>query len=98
MAETFRKYYNEVDFSAESLPVKLRDESFNAIGTESNPLEIKTNFFLPYSEVGVQNGSFSLPLGIPTKFVAGVDIKISGMGTSATANIMASTDIRGWLE
>jgi hypothetical protein len=36
--EQFKKYYNAIDFGTESLPVRIKDESFNAIGTTSNPI------------------------------------------------------------
>lgn len=56
------------------------------------------SFFLPNSELGVQNGAFSIELKIPTKFISGVDLKMSAIGTSASANIVATCAVRGWLE
>lgn len=56
------------------------------------------NFFLPHGEVCAENGSVSMALEIPESFPAGTDVKVSVIGTSASANITATVGIRGWLE
>ena len=43
------------------------------------------NFFMPYTEVQLQDGSIYIPLEEPTRFPATVDIKISVISDSADA-------------
>jgi hypothetical protein len=57
-----------------------------------------TSFFLPYSEAGVENGSIDLSIHLPTRLPAGTDLKVSGIGTSSSANQNCMVVLRGWLE
>jgi hypothetical protein len=51
--------------------------------------------FYPFTEVICANTSQHVPLEIPTKLVAKVDLKVSGI---ATFSGIASVALRGWLE
>jgi hypothetical protein len=51
--------------------------------------------FYPYTEVVCANTSEHVTLDVPTRLVAGVDIKVSGIATFAGT---ASIALRGWLE
>lgn len=67
-------------------------------GTYSDLASASRTFFLPHVEASVENGSFELNLKMPEKFPAGTDIKVSAIGTGASANIIATVGMRGWLE
>jgi len=56
------------------------------------------NVFYPYSEIGVQDGAFTITYDLPMKFVAGADIKVSAMGDATNADALCSVQYRGWLE
>lgn len=56
----------------------------------------KRDFFFPYTEVIVQDNSFTRELEIPTKLVSGVDIKVSAI--SPDGDTYCSCALRGWLE
>lgn len=89
-------YIYQVNFGA--IAAGTQGCRFTTRAKYDNLVGSAVNFFLPYSEVGVQNGSFELDLKQPTKLPAGVDLKVSAIGTSASANINATVALRGWLE
>jgi len=55
------------------------------------------NFFLPFAEIGVMNGSIQLPVEEVQKIPATTDIKASVIGDSAQGALCTSA-VRGWLE
>jgi hypothetical protein len=56
------------------------------------------NVFYPYSEIGVQDGAFTITYDTPMKFIAGADIKVSATGDATNADALCSVQYRGWLE
>jgi|GEM_PF-956502 hypothetical protein len=56
------------------------------------------NVFYPYSEIGVQDGAFTITYDVPMKFIAGADIKVSATGDATNADALCSVQYRGWLE
>jgi hypothetical protein len=55
------------------------------------------NFFLPFAEIGVMNGSIQLPVEEVQKVPATTDIKASVIGDSAQG-ALCTCAVRGWLE
>ena len=60
--------------------------------------DLKSTIFYPYSEIGVQDGAFTITYVLPMKFPEGVDIKVSCVGDANNANGSATVQYRGWLE
>lgn len=56
------------------------------------------DLFYPYSEIGVEQGPFTISYVIPMKFTEGVDIRVLAKGDNAAANGTATVQWRGWLE
>lgn len=56
------------------------------------------SIFYPYSEIGIQDGPFTITYDVPMKFIAGTDIKVSAQGDAANADALCSVQYRGWLE
>lgn len=56
---------------------------------------ITDSIFYPYTDIVVSNSSQEVKLDQPTKFPAGVDIKVSALATYAGT---AQITLRGWLE
>ena len=56
------------------------------------------DLFYPFSEIGVQDGPFTIVFSIPMKFVSGCDLRVLCKGDSAAANGIATSQFRGWLE
>jgi hypothetical protein len=56
-----------------------------------------STIFYPYSEIGIINQAFMLPLEIPTRIPATADLKISAVGDTALA-VNCTATIRGWQE
>lgn len=54
------------------------------------------DFFMPYSEVLLEDMPFTKEISIPTGIPAGVDINV--LATAYTANCMCISILRGWLE
>jgi hypothetical protein len=53
------------------------------------------NIFYPYTEILIQNNTAPVTLLCPTKLPTGVDIKVSGIASTAG---VATVVLRGWLE
>lgn len=54
--------------------------------------------FYPYSEIGVQDGPFTISYDVPMKFPSGTDIRVVIQGDAANADAICSVQYRGWLE
>ncbi len=65
-------------------------------GTYSDLEGAVTDFFMPYFEIQLRNGTFCREFEIPLKFVAGTDIKFSAIAEAAGTS--CTTALRGWLE
>lgn len=61
----------------------------------NRPSEVLT-FFLPYTEIAMTNGFAYRPLEIPTSFIEGVRIIVTGLADQDGA--ICSIALRGWLE
>jgi len=64
----------------------------NTTGTNLTP----GIFFIPFTEIIVQDNSVVKPLEVPTKLPSGVDLKVSAISPEGAA--VASCVLRGWLE
>lgn len=56
----------------------------------------RLDFFMPYTNVIVTDGSVDIPIESPTKFIEGVDIKVSAVCPDGAS--YGAVAIRGWLE
>lgn len=56
-----------------------------------------STIFYPFSETGIENGSFVRHLEVPSKIPAQADLKISVIGDTAQA-VTCNAAIRGWIE
>jgi len=61
----------------------------------TRPTEV-LNFFMPYTEFAMPNGTVLRPLEIPTKFIEGVRINVTGVADQDGA--VCSVALRGWVE
>lgn len=62
---------------------------------DNKALAIRT-FFLPYTEVIIEDGAYHRELEIPTKLPAGVDLKVQVRGL--VADCVCTCSLRGWME
>ncbi len=65
-------------------------------GTYNDLDSAVVDFFMPYFEVQLRNGTFARDFEVPLKFVAGTDIKFSAIAEAAGTS--CTTALRGWLE
>ena len=65
-------------------------------GTYDNLIGTITSFFQTYTEVTMQDTTVDVPLEMPTKFIAGTDIKVSAISPDGAS--AGSCVIRGWVE
>ena len=56
------------------------------------------SIFHPFSEIGVQDGPFTITYDVPMKFPAGCDIRVVAQGDATNADALCSVQYRGWLE
>lgn len=59
---------------------------------------VRCTLFYPFSEIGVEQGPFTITYVVPMKFTEGVDIRVVAKGDSAAANGTATVQYRGYLE
>lgn len=91
-------YITSIAFSS-ALSTAVKAVRFTTRATYDNISELVLTaglFFMSYHEVVLLNGSYTKELEIPTKFSAGVDLKVSAKSDSAGA--VCGCYLRGWLE
>lgn len=88
-------YIYNLLFSAGS-NVASRPVRFITKATYENASGSKIDFFMPYTNVIITDGSVDVPIECPTKFCEGVDIKVSAISPDGAA--YGAVTMRGWLE
>lgn len=54
------------------------------------------DFFMPYTNVVINDGSVDVPIELPTKFCEGIDIKVNAISPDGAT--YGAVTLRGWLE
>jgi len=81
-----KKYYIwQITYASSSGTSK--DARFTLRANYNNMDNALSTLFYPYSEIGVQDSTFTIPYEIPMKFPAGTDIKVSVISASGAAAI-----------
>ena len=75
-----------------------RSGTFSTKATYDNLRNEKLDFFMVYHQKGVQDGEFTKDLDPPTRFIEGVDLKVSFKGDAGNADAIVHWEMRGWLE
>ncbi len=90
-------YINQIAFGASAVTVnKVVSFYTRATFDDRSKTVLEPGFFQDYSEIVLYNASMDRTLDPPTRFPAGVDLKISAIATDSTA--IATCSIRGWIE
>lgn len=76
--------------------VANRPVRFITKATYDNINKIRTNFFIPYTNVIIVDGTCDVPIEIPTKYCEWVDIKVNAISPDGAS--YAAVTIRWWLE
>jgi len=76
--------------------VANRPVRFMTLATFDSSTSRKIPLYMPYTNVIVTDGSVDVPIEIPTKFPAGVDIKVSAISPDGAS--YGAVALRGWLK
>lgn len=64
---------------------------------DKSGLVLPANLFIPFHELFIVDQSFTKVLEMPTRFPAGVDIKVSALSDASGANEKCSCSLRGYV-
>ena len=88
-------YITSISFSVGGA-TKEKAAVFTTLAKYDDKADVATTFFLPYTEVIIEDNAHSKQLEVPLKIVAGVDLKVQVRGF--VADCMCSCALRGWIE
>jgi hypothetical protein len=88
-------YVTSVSFSVGGT-TKEKAAVFTTLATYDNKAAALRTFFLPYTEVIIEDEAYTRELEIPTKLPAGTDLKVQVRGL--VADCVCSCSLRGWIE
>lgn len=88
-------YVTSISFSVGGA-TKEKTAVFTTLAKYDNKADAIRNFFLPYTEVTIEDSAYHRELEIPTKLGAGVDLKVQVRGL--VADCVCSCTLRGWTE
>jgi hypothetical protein len=73
-----------------------KDAIITLLATYDDVADSALTFFMPFAEIGVQDGAFTRDFELPIKLQEGTDIKVRAV--VGNDNSICIVSLRGWIE